>query len=86
MEHTFIVENIKCGGCVKSITNRIMENKNVSNVGVDIENQTIQIETHSPEDRNNFLALLLKMGYPEQGNNNIGAKVKSYVSCAIGKF
>lgn len=37
-------------------------------------------------DRNEVIEKLIKLGYPEKGNNSTVAKVKSYVSCAIGNL
>jgi copper chaperone len=84
MEQQFIVENIKCGGCVNSIQTTLQKIKAVEKVAVDIENGTIVI-TGNP-DREVILKKLNEMGYPELGNNTIVKKAKSYVSCAIGKM
>jgi hypothetical protein len=37
-------------------------------------------------NRQNIVDRLTQLGYPEKGNNNSIAKVKAYVSCAIGKL
>ncbi len=79
------VENIKCNGCVATITKEILSIKGTSNVQIDLETQTINVE--GPEElRSKISAKLHKLGYPEQGENNFLEKAKSYVSCAIGKM
>lgn len=84
MTHIIEVENIKCGGCVNSITNGLMKIDNVSKVDIDKDIETITIE--STQDKSVFVEALSKMGYPEKGKNTVLKKAKSYVSCAVGKM
>lgn len=84
MEQQYVVENIKCGGCVNSIQTTLQKIEAVEKVAVDIENGTIII-TGNP-NREDILKKLNEMGYPEIGHNTIVKKAKSYVSCAIGKM
>ena len=44
MTHTIEVENIKCGGCVNSITKALMKMEGVKNVAIDKDIETITIE------------------------------------------
>ena len=83
------VENIKCGGCVNSITKKINANFETSSVSIDIENGIIDVDIDDNK-KNELEELLLKLGYPKinsvEGLKAITSKAKSFVSCAIGKI
>lgn len=83
-EQQYVVENIKCGGCVNSIQTSLQKIEAVEKVAVDIENGTITL-TGNP-DREIILKKLNEMGYPPAGDHSLVKKAKSYVSCAIGKM
>ena len=83
---TIIVENIKCGGCVNSITNKLIEFPSITDVQLDKDTETIIITNDDSFKRHLIVDELLTMEYPEKGNNNLIHKAKSYVSCAIGKM
>ena len=86
-KETFLIDNLKCGGCVKSIKNAISEIKGVNAVEVSLEDARVEIEFDENETTRLVLAEKLKsLGYPENGTGNILDKAKSYVSCAVGKF
>lgn len=85
MLHQIQVENIKCGGCMNSIKSALLQTEYVQNVNINKESETILIQTSSFADRNIFVELLSKLGYPEKGRNTFVHKAKSYVSCAIGQ-
>jgi len=78
------VENIKCGGCVNSITTALSKLDAVEKVTIDKELETITIDGNPK--RETVLAKLNDLGYPEKGTNSLAKKAKSYVNCAIGKF
>lgn len=80
------VENIKCGGCMNSITSALMGLKNIQEVEIDKDRDTIHIRSEQAIDRLEIADKLLRMGYPEKGSNNLMLKAKSYVSCAIGNL
>ena len=88
MKIEITVENIKCGGCASSIKKKLMADARVKLVDVDIEQGVVVIET-TENERSDFSAMLLKMGYPESGTAEgieaAKAKAKSFVSCAIGR-
>ena len=83
------VENLKCGGCARSILNGLAEMPGISNVEVDQESKTVKF---SGEDsaRAQVVEKLRSMGYPEKGileGLSAGvANAKSFVSCAIGRM
>ena len=82
------VENIKCGGCASSVTSKLTALDSVNEVSVDIENGMVHIDGEENR-RNDYVDTLAKIGYPEVGSveglASTGAKVKSFVSCAIGR-
>ena len=78
------VDNIKCSGCENSIKKAILKIENVDQVKINLEYNTIVIIGNA--DREQIIAKLTQLGYPEKGNNSISCKAKSYVSCAIGKM
>ena len=91
MEHTFQVENIRCGGCANTITKKLKEMPGVEGVDVHVEDKQVSVTTKLSTDadiRHTIGEKLLKLGYPETGTseaNNLKAKATSVVSCAIGK-
>ncbi len=91
MEYNFQVENIRCGGCVNTITTKLTEISQVKEVHVNIDERTVIIKTNPDSDSNIRQTLgrkLAKLGYPEIGSvdsNSLMTKATSVVSCAIGK-
>jgi copper chaperone len=84
------VENIKCGGCAKTIT-QSLENLNFTNIKVDHETQKILIsKPKDPEKLKDAIKKLKELGYPlvdsEEGLRALALKAKSYISCALGKM
>ena len=82
------VENIKCGGCEKSIVKGLNSIEGLSNIVIDREQQLISV-TADESQREAIVAKLKSMGYPEHGSVtglDAGlANAKSFVSCAIGR-
>lgn len=80
------IENLKCGGCAATIKKGLLSIENVSDVLVDVANDTVSITSE------NILIdvikeKLSKLGYPEVGDKNtIVHKAKSFVSCAVGRI
>ncbi len=87
MKHINIaVENIKCGGCENSIRKEVLKQTGVLAVHVDGEQQLISITGDDDMDRAHIALQLERMGYPEVGHNTVLSKMKSYVSCAVGRM
>lgn len=84
MIHKIEVENIKCGGCMKSIKTALLKIENVTEVAIDKETDTITIDADN--DRAVFVNTLSSLGYPEKGHNTLLHKGKSFVSCAVGNL
>ena len=90
MHYSMEVENIKCGGCANSIQTNLSHIEGLSLVEVDVEAGLVKFEAQTDTSVESAKKQLLKMGYPEVGSteglNAMGAKAKSFVSCAIGKM
>ena len=82
------VENIKCGGCEKSIIKGLTSIEGLSNIVIDQEQQMVSVVADESL-REALVAKLKSMGYPEHGSVSgldAGlANAKSFVSCAIGR-
>lgn len=83
------VENIKCGGCERSIVRGLTGIAGVSAVAIDREHQRVSVD--APEGlRAQVVDKLASMGYPEAGSvQGLSAGVataKSFMSCAIGRM
>jgi copper chaperone len=82
------VENIKCGGCEKSIIKGLTSIEGLSNIVIDRDQQLVKV-TADESLREVIAAKLKSMGYPEYGSVSgldAGlANAKSFVSCAIGR-
>jgi copper chaperone len=85
---TLQVENIKCGGCEKSIIKGLSSINGLSNIVIDRDQQLISVNADESL-REALISKLKSMGYPEQGSVSgldAGlANAKSFVSCAIGR-
>jgi copper chaperone len=93
MQITIEVENIRCGGCANSITQKLMEDERIDNISIDIEKQLVSFDTADEDTdavRTAASKQLLSLGYPEKGSveglEALKGKAKSVVSCAVGKM
>ncbi|WP_379952749.1 heavy-metal-associated domain-containing protein [Dokdonia sp. R78006] len=87
MKTSIIVQNLKCGGCAKTITSKISELDNISNVHVDTETATVSFTSQGTEDALSVKEKLKSLGYPSiEDENGVLSKAKSFVSCATGKM
>lgn len=84
---TIKVDNLKCHGCAKTIRRELTWIGEVISVDVDVDHSTVKIDYAGKNRmREVFIEKLKKLGYPEEGTGNLNQKVKSYVSCAIGRI
>jgi copper chaperone len=81
------IQNVKCNGCATTITNKLSELINVSNVVVDVENGSVTFDYADELALFSAKETLKLNGYPQVGEANpFGTKAKSFVSCAIGRM
>ena len=84
---SIIVENLKCHGCANTIRRELAWIGEVISVEVDVDKSLIKIDYAGKNSmREVFTEKLRKLGYPEDGTGNMNRKMKSYVSCAIGRI
>lgn len=87
MQQSIVVQNLKCGGCVNTITSKISEIENISNVEVDKETSSVSYNCENSEDAVKVKEKLRRLGYPSvDENNSMISKASSFVSCATGKM
>jgi copper chaperone CopZ len=87
MKTQIYIQNLKCGGCANTIIKNVSTVESVSNVTVNVEDNSVNFDLANKEKLEEVKAVLKKIGYPEDGEaNSLGSKAKSYVSCAIGKM
>jgi copper chaperone len=87
MKTKIVIENLKCQGCVNTITKSISAMEGVTDVTISLETSEVTIMYSDDIDRTEEFVHKLKMiGYPRAGENSAGQVVKSYVSCAIGRM
>jgi copper chaperone len=84
------LENIKCGGCGKTIE-KSLSTFGLKNISVSPEENTVEFDTAQSEEKiPAVLEKLKSLGYPlvdsEEGLKALTLKAKSYISCAIGKM
>ncbi len=88
MKFEFEVENVRCGGCARTIEKGLRADPRISQVEIDLEAKRVLVEA-SGDVREAASATLARLGYPLKGSvegmRAAAAKAKSIVSCAIGK-
>ena len=90
MIQTFEVENVKCGGCANTLKTKLKDMFGEIEVDLEVTPRkiTLDIEDNQLEE---LTKRLRSLGYPLSTDKlstleNVGAKAKSFVSCAIGKM
>ncbi|MEG3656231.1 heavy-metal-associated domain-containing protein [Arenibacter palladensis] len=87
MKLSLIVQNIKCGGCAKTITTKLSELDNIKEVMVDVNSGTVSFESKNVESTQRLRDSLKAMGYPTvDAKNGLGDRAKSILSCAAGRM
>lgn len=87
MKASIVVQNLKCGGCANTITSKIANLPNISNVVVDQDSAMVSFAYTHYEDALRVKDTLKTLGYPSiDARNSVVNKVTSFVSCATGKL
>lgn len=92
MIHTFEVANVRCGGCVSTITKALQEaGFDKVNIDLSCEPRKVTVDVEEEAQLAQVKAILRQLGYPitteENGSLSSAAlKAKSFISCAVGKF
>ncbi len=87
MKTSILVQNLKCGGCANTITTKLSEIKNISDINIDVEESKVSFSYTNETDAFAVKEKLKTIGYPsiDEGNSLV-SKAKSFVSCATGKL
>jgi copper chaperone len=89
MELRFEVENVKCGGCARTIEKALRSDARITRVTVDPPAGSVVIQA-TADVRAEAAAALARLGYPERGSveglRAAAAAAKSFVSCAVGRL
>ncbi|GHA28552.1 hypothetical protein GCM10007103_07750 [Salinimicrobium marinum] len=87
MKTTIAVQNIKCGGCVNTITNKLSKIENIQNVQVNKESSSVAFRYFEPEDAFKVREKLRDLGYlAVDDRNTLVSKANSFISYATGKM
>jgi len=87
MKTTIIVQNLKCNGCAKTISSKLTDIANISEVIVDVEASKVSFLYEDIDDALIVKNRLKSLGYPSiNDKNSVSAKAMSYMSCATGKI
>ena len=83
------IENLKCGGCEKSILKGLATMEEISHVVVDRQHKRVSF-IGDASVRDAVASKLRSMGYPEKdalsGLDAGLANAKSFVNCAMGRM
>lgn len=87
MKTSIRVQNLKCGGCAKTILTKISGIEGIKAISIDVENSLVSFTS---EDTDSVIVVKNKLstiGYPYiEDENTLTARAKSFVSCATGKI
>ena len=87
MKHIIEIQNLKCGGCAKTIENNLRQIDNLELINIEIETGSITVKTTSEDALSLAERKLQEIGDPIIGDkNSVITKAKSFVSCATGKM
>ncbi|SFR77252.1 cation transporter [Maribacter stanieri] len=81
------IQNLKCGGCAKTIIAKLEEIPAITNVSVSVESSSVQFDALNQQGITAAKDKLKSIGYPSiDQDNSVLSKAKSIVSCATGKL
>jgi copper chaperone len=87
MNYTLEIQNLKCGGCVNTVTKELSKIDGITDIKVNDETSVVEFSSDKGDALDLVKSKLTSIGYPAVGDDNsIIDKAKSYVSCAIGKM
>ena len=87
MTSVILIQNLKCGGCAKTIISKLEEILTITNISVSVESSSVKFDILNQEDITTVKNKLKSIGYPSiDQDNSILSKAKSFVSCASGKL
>ena len=90
MQKTFQVENVKCGGCAATLKKKLEPLFGEVDVNLDVHPREITLKMEE-EQMPRLQQALRDIGYPLSTDklgliDTASTKVKSFVSCAVGRM
>ncbi len=87
MTTNITVQNLKCGGCVTTIKEKLSKIEGIETVSVAQEESTLTIVHTDAIGQKAIKTKLATLGYPAiEDRNDLLTRAKSYISCATGKM
>ncbi|PWL40502.1 heavy metal transporter [Flagellimonas aquimarina] len=87
MKTTLQIQNLKCGGCSKTIKDKLSKLDGIDEIMIDQETSSVIFKYQDVNVIGVVKDRLRALGYPAiDDENGILQKAKSFVSCANGKF
>jgi len=87
MKTSIIVQNLKCDGCARTITEKLSGLAHISGIEVDTEQAMVSFLHKNPQDSAGVEEVLASLGYPSvDSKNNFALKTRSFFSCAKGRL
>lgn len=81
------VENLKCGGCEKTVKNLLMDIDGVAAVNVNSDSGKVDMHYEGDDSiEEQAQKALRRAGYVPQGESTLRDKAVSYISCMKGKL
>jgi len=86
MKTTLLVQNLKCSGCANTILKKLSDFEGIKDIHVNNDTNTLSFIYDNENTLEEVKKTLAILGYPVVGEKNVMiTKVKSYISCAIGR-
>ncbi len=90
MKQIFQVQNIKCGGCAKTVKTKLKDDFGTVEINLEKTPREITLDIQD-KDIDKLKQKMKSLGYPFCSEtldtiDTFSTKVKSFVSCAIGKM
>ena len=87
MRTRIVIQNLKCGGCAKSILSRLNSEDDVLRAEVILDEHAVLVEHESDDTPLRVKHILKQLGYPSvEEENGMLLKARSVVSCASGRM
>lgn len=87
MKTRVYIQNLRCGGCAKSIESALSTIEGLKVIKINTEEDYLEYNQDGDEQQFRVLNKLKEIGYPPADeNNNIGLKTKSIISCLKGRL
>ncbi len=86
METTLYVQNLKCGGCAKTITSKLNELENISVQTIEVAESAVTVSYQTEDDLITVKNTLKNNGYPEMGDESLGREPCRFWKKIIGIF